>query len=114
MVVCQNLSMAQLFQRFFKWVSKGLGDLKSWLNAQFMKASVPEATALCIMCVTAMAAFQFWGNPLLVVLFIVAGNACTQMCIDYFPSSIKPRFSALSRMIPVVASVLAYLLSIKA
>jgi len=103
--------MAQLFQKIFKRASKGLGDFKNWLGDQLMQGSIPEIAAFCLMCLTAIAAFQFWGNPLLVVLCIVVGNACIQMCIDYFPSDIKPRFSALVRIIPVVATVIAYLLA---
>jgi hypothetical protein len=103
--------MAHLVKTIFKWVSIKLGALQSFLSAQFMQASVPSTVAFVLMCLTAMAAFQFNGDPLLVVLCIVIGNAFIQMCIDYFPSDIKPRFSALARIIPVVAAVIAYLLS---
>lgn len=109
--LCQNLPMADFFQRFFQWLSKRLAAAKAWLSVQLIQASVPATAAFSLMCLTAMAAYQFWGNPLLVVLCIVLGNTLIQMCIDYFPSNIKPRFSAISRIIPAVAAVIAYLLS---
>lgn len=103
--------MAQFFYKLFTRFLKNLAALKTWWIGQLMRASVPETFALCLMFLTTMAVYEYWGKPLLVVLCVVIGNTLVQMSIDYFPSNIKPGFAAISRLVPAIAAVIAYLLS---
>ena len=43
------------------------------------------------------------------VLTLIVGNSLMQMCIDFFPGTTKPTFSALARVIPLITAVAAYL-----
>lgn len=42
------------------------------------------------------------------VLTLVITNSLAQMCIDFFPSASKPVFSAIARVIPILAAIYAY------
>lgn len=44
-----------------------------------------------------------------VLLVIVVANSAAQACIDFFPANIKPTFSAMARVLPMLVAIGAYL-----
>lgn len=44
-----------------------------------------------------------------ILLILVVANSATQACVDFFPTAIKPTFSAMARVIPIIVALGAYL-----
>lgn len=83
---------------------------KAW---QELKATpTPLVCALVVLVVgigVGVSTFSKGYDAALVVLILVVTNSLAQMCIDFFPSSSKPLFSAIARVMPILAAVAAYL-----
>ena len=102
------------------------GEVKT-LKKQFLELKKPEpenksikwlvsGAAAAVLLGACYAAYLLYGEKpgqavdrSLVILIIVISNSVAQIFVDFFPSKIKAKYSALARLVPAIAAVAAFL-----
>ena len=86
-----------------KLLQKAYQDLLDAPRSLFL-----AAITLIVGIVLSSMAVHYGADLSSIILILVITNSMAQMCIDFFPATSKPFFSAIARVIPAIAAIAAY------